>query len=109
VVGSALALTALLVLLASAAFLLALLPLALLATLNPTLTFEGVPSTQYPTSYLGVQAPWTVLVGIGAVAAGRAISLPPMATEDTSLPADYPPAPANERLAGLLEAVTAEY
>lgn len=54
VVGSALALTALLVLVASAAFLVLLLPLAVLATLNPTLTFGGVPSTQHPAAYLGV-------------------------------------------------------
>lgn len=108
VVGCALALTALLVVAAGAAFLVLLLPLALLATLNPTLTFGGVPSTQYPAAYLGVQALWTALVGLGVVAAARTISLPPLATDDTSLPPDYPPTPANERLAGLVETVTGD-
>lgn len=108
VLGCALALTALLVLLASAAFLLVLLPLAVLATLNPTLTFGGVPSTQYPAAYLGAQALWTALLCLGAVVAARTISLPPLATDDTSLPPDYPPTPANERLAGLVETVTAD-
>lgn len=106
--GSALALTALVVLVASAAFLVLLLPLVVLATLNPTLTFGGSPPTQYPTAYFGVQAAWTVLVGLGVLVAVRRISLPPMTTEDTTLPADHPPTRTNERLAGLVETVSVE-
>lgn len=108
VVGCALALTTLLVLLASAAFLVLLLPLAVLATLNPTLTFGGAPSTQYPAAYLGVQALWTVLLGLGTVVAARTISLPPLTTDDTSLPPEYPPTRTNERLAGLVETVSTD-
>lgn len=108
VAGSALAATALLVLLATAAFLLLFLPLVVLATLNPALTFGGSPPTQYPAAYFGAQAAWTVLVGLGALVAARRISLPPMTTEDTSLPPDHPPTPANERLAGLVETVAVD-
>lgn len=108
VAGSALALTALLVFLASAAFLVLLLPLVVLAALNPTVTFGVSPPTQYPTTYFGVQTLWTGLVGIGGLVAARSIDLPPMTTEETSLPADHPPTPDNERLAGLVETVAVD-
>lgn len=108
VAGCAIALTALLGLVASAALLVVLLPLAVLATLDPALTFGGVPSTAYPTAYLAVQAAWTLLVGLGVVVAARTVSLPAPATDGTSHAHDYAPTRADERLAGLVETVAGE-
>lgn len=105
VLASALACTLLLGLLASGVFVALLLPLAVLATLDPTLTFGGVPSTQYPPAYLGVQAVWTVLFGLGLWIAARRVQLPPASTGTTELPDGYPSTPRNERVAGLIDAV----
>lgn len=101
----ALGCTLLLGLFASGVFIALLLPLAILATLNPTLTFGGVPSTQYPSAYLGIQAVWTVLFGFGLWTTARRIQLPPVSSGTTELPNGYPPTPRNERVAGLINAV----
>lgn len=101
----ALGCTLLLGLFAGSAFLALLLPLAVLATLDPTLTFGGVPSTQYPPVYLGVQAVWTVLFGLGLRTTAQTIQLPPASTGATELPDRYPSTPRNERVAGLIKAV----
>lgn len=105
VLASALACTLLLGLLASGVFVALLLPLAVLATLDPTLTFGGVPSTHYPPAYLGVQAVWTVLFGLCLWTAARRVQLPPASTGTTELPDGYPATPRNERVAGLIDAV----
>ena len=86
-------------------FLALLLPLAVLATLDPTLTFGGVPSTQYPPAYLGIQSVWTVLFGLGLRTIVRTIQLPPASGATTELPDAYPSTPHNERVAGLIKAV----
>lgn len=105
----ALGCTLLLGLFAGGVFIVLLLPLAVLATLNPTLTFGGVPSTQYPPAYLGIQAVWTVLFGLGLRTIARTLQLPSASTGTTELPDAYPSTPRNERVAGLINAVdTAE-
>ena len=101
----AFACTLLLGLFASGVFFALLLPLAVLATLNPTVTLGGVPSTQYPPAYLGIQAVWTVLFGLGLWTTARRIQLPPASTGTTELPDGYPSTPRNERVAGLINAV----
>lgn len=103
--ASALACTLLLGLLAGGVFIALLLPLAVLATLNPTVTFGGMPSTHYPPAYLGVQAVWTVLFGLGLWTAARRVQLPPASSGTTELPDGYPSMPRNERVAGLINAV----
>ena len=109
VLACALGCTLLLGLFAGGVFVALLLPLAVLATLNPTLAFGGVPSTQYPPAYLGVQAVWTVLFGLGLWTTARRIQLPPASSGTTELPDGYPSTPRNERVAGLIDAVdTAE-
>lgn len=105
--ASALTCTLLLGLLAGGAFVVLLLPLAVLATLHPTLTFGGVPPTQYPPAHLGVQGVWTVLLALGLRAVGRSrwLQSRSAAGTETALPDRYPSTPRNERVAGLVAAV----
>lgn len=103
--GSGLACTLLLGLLAAGAFVVLLLPLAVLATLHPTLAFGGVPPTQYPPTYLALQAVWTVLFGLGLRTIARRLQLPPASAVATALPEAYPSTPRNERVAGLITAI----
>lgn len=103
--GSGLACTLLLGLLAGGAFIVLLLPLAVLSTLHPTLAFGGVPPTQYPSTYLALQAVWTVLFGLGLRTSARRLQLSPASAAATALPEAYPSTPRNERVAGLITAV----
>lgn len=103
--ASGLTCTLLLGLLAGGAFIVLLLPLAVLATLHPTLAFGGVPPTQYPPTYLAIQAVWTVLLGLGLRTTARTLQLPPASAAATALPEAYPSTPRKERVARLITAV----
>lgn len=103
--ASGLTCTVLLGLLAGGAFIVLLLPLAVLATLHPTLTFGGVPPSRYPPIYLAIQAVWTALFGLGLRTTVRTLRLPTTAAAATALPEAYPSTPRNERVAGLVNAV----
>ncbi|QLD89075.1 hypothetical protein HWV07_08545 [Natronomonas salina] len=103
--GSGLACTLLLGLLAGCVFIVLLLPLAILATLHPTLAFGGVPPTQYPPTYLAIQAVWTVLFGLGLRTIARGLELSPASIAATALPEAYPSTPRNERVAGLIAVI----
>lgn len=104
-IGSGLTCTLLLGLIAGGAFIVLLLPLAVLATLHPTLAFGGMAPTQYPPTYLALQAVWTVLFGLGLRTIAWRLQLPPASAVATALPEAYPSTARNERVAGLITTI----
>lgn len=107
VLASALCILLVSVLLAIGFVVALLLPLAVLAAFNPTVSF-GVPPTQYPSAWLGVQAVWTALFGLGVVALARAARRT-SALDAIAAPSEPVHAPTREEhFARLVEAVGAD-
>lgn len=92
-------------LLLAAGFVVALfLPLAVLATASPTLSFP-LPATQYPPVWLAVQAVWALLFGLGVLALPRAVRRTPVFDAEATPREPRYSRTRTERLAGLVEAV----